>query len=145
MSHARTAIRDAFFEAVDGLTTTGDRAFKSRKMPSGDEYLPGLLVYTDFEEIVEDEENVSSVQTRNLLIIVKGHDKLNAGLDDQLDIIAAEVETAVFAASIPNIYALDLVGTDLETEDGAEKDVGEVELTFRVQYLTQKGAPNTAL
>lgn len=145
MSHARQTIRDAFVAAVTGLSITGSRVYKARIMPLDDDCLPGLLVKPPFESITENDEVMGTVQERALQIDVSGYDKLTAGLDDQLDDIAAEIETAVFAATLPNVYGLDLIETETDIVDGAEQPVGEITLSFRVQYLTEAGSPGTAL
>lgn len=145
MSHARSTIRDAFVTALAGLTTTGARVYKSRLYPLDNDNLPGLTVFVTSEEVGEDEGKIARIQHRSCEVVVKGYDKLIAGLDDQLDTIAAEVESAVFNATVPGSIALDLVNTESDIETGTEKPVGEITLTFRVQYLTEEGAPNTAL
>ena len=145
MSHARTSIRDAFVSALTGLTTTKSRVYKSRVYPLDNDNLPGLTVFVSTEEIDEEEGKIARIQHRYCEIVVKGYDKLTAGLDDQLDTIAEEVETAIFNTTIPGSYGLDLINSESDIKTGAEKPVGEITLTFRVQYLTEEGAPNTAL
>lgn len=142
MSHARKTIRDAVVSAVTGLTTTGTRVYPSRVFPLSDENLPGLLVYTSLEEINEEEGKQAQLQFRNLDIVVEGYDKLTAGLDDKLDTIAGEVENALFGAGFATF---DLLTTETDFEDGIEKPVGKITLTFRAQYITAEGAPGTAL
>ena len=145
MSHARKDIRDSIVTAVTGLTTTGTRVYASRSYPLDDDNLPGLLVYTVSEDIDEEEGKLAGIQHRSQIIIVEGYDKLTAGLDDKLDTIAEEIETAIFAATIPGSFGLDLLSTQADFEDGLEKTVGKITLTFQVQYLTEEGAPGTAL
>lgn len=142
MSHARETIRDAVVTAVTGLTTTGTRVYPSRVYPFDDDNLPGLLVFTSYEEIDEEEGKLAQLQFRNQTVIVEGYDKLSAGLDDKLDDIAEEVETAMFAVGFNTI---DLLSTETDFEDGIEQPVGKITLTFRLQYLTAEGAPGTAL
>lgn len=145
MGHGRQQLRDAITLLVTGLATTGARVYVSRRMPLDDDNLPGLLIDTPTEEIVTPEEYVDRTQVRNLTVDVKGYDKIKAGVDDQLDDIAAEVETAVFAADIDGVYGLDLISTEIEIYDGAEQDIGEIILTFQVQYITEQGAPETLM
>lgn len=142
MTHARKSLRDRVATAVTSLSTTGTKVYKSRVFPLADENLPGLLVFTSIEEINEDEGKQARYQFRNLNIVVEGYDKLSSGLDDKLDTIAEEVETALFAAGIGTF---DLLTTETSFEEGLEKTVGKITLTFRAQYITQEGAPGTAL
>ena len=142
MSHARETIRDAVVTAVTGLTITGAKVYPSRVFPLADENLPGLLVYTSNEDIDEEEGKLAKLQFRNQTVIIEGYDKLSAGLDDQLDDIAEDVEAAMFGAGFSTI---DLLSTETDIEDGLEQPVGKITLTFLVQYITAEGAPGTAL
>ena len=145
MTHARQTIRDAITTVCSGLTTTGTKVYSSRVFPMADANLPGLIVYTSNEEIDEEEGKLAKYQHRNFSLVVEGYAKVTSGLDDKLDDIASEVETAIFGATISNIFALDLVSTEIELSDGLETEVGKIILTFQVQYLTSEGSPNTAL
>lgn len=146
--HLRKTIRDEFVAALTGLVTTGPRVFPSRTMPMDNDTLPGLIVYTGSEEIdIEALTRVARVQERTLNVIVEGHDKLAAGLDDSLDQIIAEVEAAILVAgAIPAASTIDLVAIDEPDIDGGlELPVGRVKMTFRAQYLTADGSPTTAI
>jgi len=145
MSHVRQQIRDSFYNLCLGLTTTETRAYKSRVFPLADENIPGLIVYTSTEEENEEEGKNAGFQFRYLRVIVECYDKLAAGLDDQLDDMAAEVETAVFADDIAGIRTIDLESTDTEIQEGAEQPVGKIILSFLVSYLTREGSPETAI
>lgn len=143
MPHARQAIREAVATAVTGLATTGSRVFQSRMRAQ--DALPCLLVTTDGESITEE---ISGVQQRELEIRITGVAKAAANVDDTLDTIASEVETAVQAAgtlgalvSIPP--TLTAISTDFD--DSLEQPVGEIALTFRSTYFTNAGAPGTTL
>jgi len=145
MSHARQQIRDAVMEAVIDLATTGRNVWASRAFPLADNVLPGLIVFTDSEFVDEEMGKIAQLQHRELTVTIKGRDKLTAGLDDHLDDIAAEVEAAMFAANLGRVYALDLISTEMSLAEGLEMPVGEISLTYRVQYITAEGAPTTAI
>lgn len=145
MSHAKTALRNAFYSSLIGLTTTEDRVFKSRVHSLQDTDLPGLCVYTGDEYIDEEEGKVEGIQHRSLEIKITCTDKLVAGLDDNLDVMEAEVEAAIFATNVPGCFALDLLGTEQEITDGVETPVGKSTMTWRVQYLTEEGRPGNAI
>ena len=101
-----------------------------------------MIVFTSNEEIDGEEGRVARVQNRSLEITVVGRDKLRVGLDDQLDTIAEEVETAIFGASFTTINTIDLLSIETDIEHGAEKPTGEIVLTFSVHYLTRDGVPS---
>ena len=132
---------------MTGLATTGSNVFKSRLYPLHDDNLPGLCVSTGIEEIDDEEGKVEGVQHRNLEIIVLACDKITAGLDDKLDTIATEVETAVFVDRFLGnlVQSLDLAVSEPEISDEMEQPVGSLALVFTVQYLTDEGTPETAL
>lgn len=139
--HVRQKIRDEIYNAVSGLTTTGTNVFKSRTYPV--DTTPCLLVYTGDEYHDNEESRVARLQNRNCNIVVTGKSKMSAGVDDQLDTIAEEVETAIFNASFETINTIDLESIEVEVDGGAEKPTGEIIITFSVHYLTSDGAPST--
>lgn len=134
---------------MTGLATTGANVYKSRVYPLQSGNLPGLCVFTGPEEIDDNEEDgkVETTQERSVMIVVAGYDKVTAGLDDSLDTMAVEVETAIFADRFLSglVYGIDLVETDQGLTVEGEQPVGEITLTFRAQYLTDEGAPETPL
>jgi len=147
MSHVRQQIRDRFAALIDGLATTGSNVFQTRIYPLRDDNLPGLSLYTEAEEIDDEEGKVERLQHRSMNIVVTGHEMLAAGLDDQLDTIAAEVEAAVFDDRFLNnlAFANDLISIDTDYSAEAEKPIGTIQLIFKVQYLTEEGSPETAI
>jgi len=145
VSHARQQIRDAVVAALTGLETTWYTVFASRIWPLEDGTIPGLIVYTSTEEIDEEQGKIAKIQHRDLTITIKGRDKLSAGLDDQLDTMAAEIEAAIHAADLGRVYALDLLSTEMNIADGLEQPVGELTMIYRVQYLTDEGTPTVAI
>jgi hypothetical protein len=145
--HAREQIRDKVVTKVTSLTTTGTRVYPSRKYPLDDYLFPGLCVYTLNESIDEEEGKLAGIQFRSVDIVIEGYDALVAGLDDKLDDIAAEVETALFGDRFltGSLTALDLVDTEVDLNVEAAKPVGMIKLTFKAQYLTAEGAPTVTL
>lgn len=147
MSHVRTQIRNSIVTLVTGLTTTGARVYASRLYPLQDDNLPGLCVFTQSEEVDDEEGKNEQLQHRELLVVVAGYDKVISGLDDQLDTIAAEVETAIFADRFLSglLMSLDLVATEVELNVEQEKPLGKISITFRARYFTSEGAPETVI
>lgn len=145
--HVREQIRDRVVTLVTGLTTTGSRVYPSRKYPLDDDLFPGLCVYTLNEEIDEEEGKLSGIQFRSVDVVIEGYDALTSGLDDALDDIAKEIETALFADRFLSgkVHALDLASTEVDLSVEAVKPVGMIKLIFRARYLTAEGAPTVAL
>ncbi|MDH5187353.1 MAG: hypothetical protein OEW37_00190 [Rhodospirillaceae bacterium] len=69
-----------------------------------------------------------------------------ADIDDTLDTIAAEVETAVGNSTLNNL-AKDfyLTSTSIDLSADAQQPTGTVRLTFNATYVTTSNAPETAL
>lgn len=136
MSHARQQIREACAALVTGLATTGSRVFQSRMAPQ--DSLPCLLVTTNDEDIAEGAFDAQ--YERNLSVSVVGLAKAGATLDDTLDQIALEVETAMVANR-----RFILSGIEVDFDEGLEKPAGRIVLTYRARYFTDAGAPGIIL
>lgn len=149
MSHVRQQIRDYIFGLVDNLATTGANAFKTRVYPFPTANLPGLCVKTSDEVIDPElgEIGPGSAQERVVEMIVEGYDKLVSGVDDSLDTIAAEVETAIYAQPTLGGLCKSCLVTNIEVDpsETVEKPAGSITLTFQVHYMTIQGAPETAI
>jgi hypothetical protein len=94
--HERKAIRDAVVAQLSGQTAAGARVFASRQSSVKKVELPAICVYTDSEEV--DEESADSSPRwlkRKLLLAVEVWAGAASGVDDVLDALALEVETAM--------------------------------------------------
>lgn len=136
MAHARQTIREAAATLLTGLTSTGSRVFQSRIVPQTT--LPCLLVMTDAEEIAPGA--FEKQLDRRLTLTVVGVAKAGATIDDNLDTIAAEVETA-----LGSDYRYELTGIDVDFDETLEKPAGRIALTYAYRYFTNAGAPGTVL
>lgn len=137
MAHARQTIREAAATLLTNLTTTGSRVFQSRAVPQ--ESLPFLLITTNDEEIVPG--TIGNLIERQMELVVTGYAKQTSTVDDVLDTIAAEVETAMAGFTYRN--ALKSLAVDFE--ETLEKPVGLIRLAFVCTYLTATGTPGTPL
>jgi hypothetical protein len=137
MAHARQTIREAAATLLTNLTTTGSRVFQSRMVPQ--ESLPCLLITTNDEEIVPG--TIGNIIERHLDLVVTGCAKAASNVDDTLDTIAAEVETAMAGFS----YRNELTRLEVDFDEAVEKPAGRIVLTFRITYLTAAGSPGTPI
>ena len=143
MSHARAQIRNALVARLTGLATTGARVFASRFYVFDAATLPGLRIYADSEEKLG--EHMGGRQMRRVQFIVEAVAKQNATLDDTLDQIALEVETAI--ASEQTLGGLALGGVryegvdDFRTDGSLEHPVGVWPLRFSADYDVDASAP----
>lgn len=135
MSHVRTQIRNQVAALVTGLASTGSRVFVSRMVPQ--DQLPCLLVQTNDEDVASGA--VGALQDRMLTLAIRGYAKASTALDDLLDQIALEVETAMAGHATAS---LDRV--EIDFDDSLEKPVGVVTLNYRIPYFTRAGSPGVS-
>ncbi len=143
MPHVRQQIREAVATLVTSLSTTGTRVFQSRTYPKQESQLPCLLVTTNEEAIAPG--SVGTRQERELTVIVRGVAKSAGALDDTLDDIAFEVETAM--ATDPDlgigVAGMELRGISVDFDDETDKPVGVIDLNYRITYFTAAGSPGS--
>lgn len=145
-THARQQIREALATAVTGLTTTSTRVFQSRMHALAVAELPCLLVNTDDEKIEPLTVHSPALLERTLTAVVRGVARAASDLDDTLDTIAKEVETALGAATLSGLVkTITLAGIEVEMDNLIDKPVGVISLSYQISYLTTANAPTTAL
>lgn len=149
MTHVRQQIRERIATNVTGLTTTGARVYQSRVYNLEAANLPGLLVYSNNETSERDTMGILANQDldRTLELVIEGYASTASNLDDVLDLIAEEVETAVAADPTCNGLSKDLFlsETTISLTGEGDSPAGVLSLTFEVSYRTTTTAPGTAL
>lgn len=147
MSHARQQIRDAVVTAVTGLATTGSNVFRTRVHPLEEQMLPALLVYTLDETSEPDAMGSSRGLDRSLRVAVEVAVQQLADIDNTMDTIAAEVETAIAAntglAALVRDISLDST-TIVRSGEGEQRALG-MQMAFTALYRTRRGAPETLI
>jgi len=147
-NHVRRQIREAIATAVTGLTTTGARVYQSRVYPLADANLPCLLVFSTDETSTAETIHAPVTLARDLRVQVTAYAKAVADLDDTLDLICKEVETALMAppaAVIALARSIVLSATRIDMQGTSEKPVGRAAMSFDLQYFTAGNAPDVAL
>lgn len=148
--HARKQIRDAVKTALTGLTTTGANVFSGRVAPLRDSEMPGLAVYVNGDEAIEGAYVGGQTVDHAATLRIEG--QCNGGSDaalDTLDLIAKEVEVAVFANADFSGLLMVPAGppsTQLAIEDpvsGISERLGTVVLQFPIVFRTRLGDPTT--
>lgn len=142
--HARQLIREAVELAVTGLATTSTRVFPSKVYNLQESQLPALQVISAAESIELDEGTLDA-PARLFDVVVKGTAQATSNVDNTLDDIAEEVETALGAdITLGGLsHGLDLVATDFDYSGEGDQPIGNIELTYRVAYRTPFGDPTT--
>lgn len=145
MAHVRQQIREAAATAVTGLTTTSTRVYQSRIHPLADANLPCLLVNTDDEQAEIASFGMAPLLHRRLELSIRCVQKVTANLDDSLDTMLSEVETALGNTTLGGLVkSLEPGSISIEMESG-DKPVGIATIRYTVSYMTAQNAPNTAI
>lgn len=143
--HVRRQLREAASTLVAGLSTTGANVFQSRMRPPLEGQLPCLLVSTNDE--VVDSATIDGKQMRELSLVVMGMAKATVDVDDTLDAIALEVETAIATdADLGGLAAsVDLRAIKVDFDHSTEKPVGLIQIDYRITYFTLAGSPGVTV
>ena len=135
--HARQQIRDQLQATLTGLPITGNNVFTSRVYDY--DVLPALAIYTQTEELGQE---VGNKQLRMLNITVEARARATSNLDDTLDSIGAEVETAIFAGGNTTLNGtckdIDFEGMEIELSSDAEQPTGLMTMRFVALYRVSK-------
>lgn len=149
MTHLRKTIRDAAATAVTGLATTSTRVYKSRNLPLVAAEFPCVLVFARSDS--PDYEGAAfsggvAYPVRSLELHVQGYakDTDSSAIEDTLDTIAEEVETAIFDAAFTGALGVRLGGQSISVDASGDETLGVVDMVFVVLYRTAEGTPGTA-
>jgi len=147
VDHVRQQIRDRIVSNVTGLTTTGNRVFKSRVYPLNADTMPALLVYSTTEDSDIDVMGFPGVLNRIVNVAIEGYVRNITVYDNLIDDICQEVE--VVMANDPTINGLAknsfLSGTEISYTGEGDQPIGVVTMNYVVQYRTATNAPSAAL
>lgn len=147
MAHIRKLIRDNIETTLTGLTTTGSNVFVSRVYPITGSNLPGIIVYTDNEEV----EYLTITRPRTLMrtvtFSVEAYVKGVSGYDDSVDVVCSEIEQALYTDLTRGGNAKDtIIGSmEVQYQGEAEQPVALATMQVIVEYVTLEGAPEVAV
>lgn len=143
-NHLHKQIRDAVKTALTGLTTTSTRVYANRLQPMADANLPGLRISADEESAEALLIHASQLMDRTLSFSVECCAKAVSALDDTLDQISKEVETALASGVTLSGRVLPVTYLGMNFEDElSDKPVGVKRLRFSVSYTAAASAPDT--
>lgn len=148
--HVRRQIVLAIVSALEGQTLAGGRVHHGRVDPesAATPRGPFLLVYARSEEIREiSEDDDGPRQQRELTLAIEAVAVSDADDDSTLDLLALEIERALFAAGTLGGLAVDIAlsRTDLNARADGESRTGRARLEFTVEYHTAAGRPDLPL
>lgn len=146
--HIRQQVREAAVADLTGLATTGARVFTARVAPLAESEMPGLKVMLRDEAA---EFDAIGTFARNGRLVIEGWAQGGDGLEDKLDLIASEVEAAIYAAdgaldALVMNFGAPITSIDLpESEQGAARRTGVVRMLFPVTYRTTITDPTASV
>lgn len=152
MSHVRRQIRERAGTTLGNLATTSTRVYQSRTVSLPDSLLPALCIYTLRETSESEHADVPRSQMRTLLLAIEGYARTTADLDDTLDQIALEVEEAMAGdrdlnglAFETELQAVEFLLGKTQGEEGGDRQIGVVRLTYGVRYQVVETDVETAV
>ena len=146
-NHLRRQIRERAATTLTGLATTGSNVFQSRIYPLATAALPGLAIYTNAESVAVFAMGATRTLHRDLELVVEGYAAVSSDIEDTLDQIGKEIETALAGDIGLNNLALDSYLTSVEVTfsgDG-EKPAGLIRHIYTVIYRNAENAPDVAV
>lgn len=144
MSHVRQQMREQIAAAVTGLSLTGTNVYQSRVYPVENANLPCLIVTTEGDSAQMLTMSSPASIMRSVIVRIQAIARAVADLDDTMDSICADIETAIGNASTIALN-IEYQGTEIELTAIGEKPVGTATLTYIAQINTLENAPETAL
>jgi hypothetical protein len=152
MPHAREQIRDAIVTTVTGLTTTSTRVHSNRQYNLTEAELPALKVITGDMEQVEDYSDIYRFLTWDLSVTIEAHAQGKANVDETLEDILAEVQTALAAdiqlataLSPKKVWFVNLDAATMDEFDEKAVSAGMLTMEYRVRFRTTAADPTTLI
>ncbi len=143
--HVRRQLREAVATVVTSLTTTGTRVYQSRVYPLQTTDLPCLVVTTDGDQVTNLTADSNPQQQRETRLRIEAYARATSDLDDTLDLICKEVETAIASSSTSLVSNLYFVGTQIDVEILGDQPIGKATLLFSTDLYTVSNAPDVLI
>ena len=145
MAHYREQIRKAVITAVTGLTTTSTRVKSGPVYNLADNTDPTLAVWTRLSVPDYERGQLQQAPLWMVEVTIEGYVKIHDDLQDTLDDIASEVETAIYSNSallaLCNNY-IAMGEQSIEIDLDGDKPLGKIEMIFNVYYHAAEGSPD---
>jgi hypothetical protein len=140
--HERQAIREAVVSQLVGIapafrTDARDRVFKSRQSPLRSSELPAINVYTETESNRPGSESTAPRElVRTVVVAIEAWVQATENVDDTLDAIALQIETAMDLDLELSSTAFQsvLTSTEIGITTNSERPMGCVHLEYAVTY-----------
>ncbi len=137
--HERKQLRDAIVaQLIAAATSAGSRVFATRLAPVPEAQLPAISVYTDDETVDPASANTAPRELKRTVLVRVDCWVAGAPLDDGLDAIALEVETAMDGDCEfdQTAFSSIMTGTEFGMKMEGSRPMGVVSLTYSCVYNT---------
>ena len=141
MSHPRIQIRAAIVAQLVDATAAGPRVYSGRLMPIEEPELPVIVVHTrEPEEIVSrSTSGWNGFERRRCMVSIVCIAQSFGDIDADLDAMAAQVEAALQAFTIPGFESAELNLADTRSDDpefDGALTTGATTLRYQCVYMT---------
>lgn len=144
--HLHKQIRAAVVSDLTGLATTASRVYANRLHPLTDAELPALRLYLDEEQAERITVHSPAILARTLTLVVEACAKAASGLDNTLDQISKEVETALSNGFTVAGRTLECTYSGMTFQDEiGDKPIGVKRMTFSIPFESAANAPDTLI
>lgn len=144
-NHVRQQLREAVATVVTGLTTTSTRVFQSRVYPLQTSELPCLVITTDGDQSENLTVHNPVQQQRQAPVRIEAYARATTTLDDTLDTICKEVETAIANTSSSTVKGMLYSSTQIDIEILGDQPVGKATMLFSKDLYTVSNAPDVMI
>ena len=135
----RARIRHAVKAALFNTTEAGERVAATRYVSWRPHQLPALAIYTLEEDIDPSSEDMAPRDLiRDLSLVIEAWAKPGEGVDDAMDLLSSQIESALHADPTFGGLVKDSIldSTTMDVSVGGDMTVGLVRLFYRVTYVT---------
>jgi hypothetical protein len=142
MAHERTEIREAVVaQLIAASTAAGSRVYETRLAPIRTAELPAISVYVDSETVRPDSMSSAPRELkRTAELAIEAWARADADVDDVLDALALEIETAMDSDVNLDETAFNSVlsSTEVKISMDGDRPMGVVRLVYAVVYHTDQ-------
>lgn len=140
--HPRSIIRNVFIARIRGNTAAEDRVYDSRIYNLDRNSLPGIIVFTENEEIITDTINYPRSQNRILKVNVECYVKASDDVSGKIDDLCLEIEQIILSDGNLGRIVTDcrLESCNITFNNDGEKPVSVASLIFSVNYRSIENA-----
>lgn len=141
--HVRRTIREAVAAVLKAALITGVRVYENRLYPVAESDLPCLLIITGGDQSGNIDLTQNPLQQRNVRVQIRAIVKMTKDLDDAMEALCTQIETAIAAATFPFKVEKRYIGTEHQESAIGNQPVGQSTLFYDFTVMTRENNPET--